>query len=715
MLFDFFIAYARSALDKPRVRLVSTPTGTRKSTLARAKAVKIVTHGNENVVILVPRHRLGDEQIKDLMREHPGYTMGVAVWRGMLADDPETPDPKHPGKFLEKMCRRPEEAEQLVDAMLSVERHLCKRGRGKKQVKCPLYDLCGWQRQKQVEARIWFAAHESSVHEMPKAFGKVGWVVFDETPLDAFMFGLDPNDPVELPLELLRKPPPLKNARLISARRELQRALDKLDLPEDEHRGAPVSRGVLRQFAEAWSGIKVFDKKGNRVFGAEGVGELRALELRGKIEPDIKPNMSKTQVLAAVKKAAGNANVEKFALLWRLIDEALNGEDEVSGRIQVHHGKEGRVIRMVGLRALTKGWDVPTLICDATGDPKLLRAIWWQLESRAPPQLLRPEGVEIYQVVDSSYSKEAIAVEDKDEKKLERKQKAARRVYAAVLFSALQYNGADVALVTYKSTRKWIEDNCFVPQWLTLAHYGDVAGSNSLRDVRALYEVGRLLPPPEAVTRQAEALFGRYIAEREYKNDAGRIYFDAGSYLVWLQRHRDPMAQRLLWQVREATSIQTEGRARAGQRTPETPLDIHRWHDVPLPELGLVIPRFRKDIEVGLDATMLASEGVWLENLQDAAKAYPDLLTAEGLKTDRRRRQPFWELVTGPVVRITYQRLGAGHKATRAVFLTGVEDPRGWLELKLGPLAAFELCAPSGGKKGEQGRGVGSSAIIDLL
>ena len=71
--------------------------------------------------------------------------------------------------------------------MLSVERNLCKQGRGEKQVVCPLYDVCGFQRQKQVEARIWLAAHECAVHEMPKAFGDVGWVMFDESPLDAFM------------------------------------------------------------------------------------------------------------------------------------------------------------------------------------------------------------------------------------------------------------------------------------------------------------------------------------------------------------------------------------------------------------------------------------------------------------------------------------------------------------------------------------------------
>ena len=44
--------------------------------------------------------------------------------------------------------------------MLDVERCLCKQGRGKKAVKCPFYDVCGYQRQKQITANIWFAAHE---------------------------------------------------------------------------------------------------------------------------------------------------------------------------------------------------------------------------------------------------------------------------------------------------------------------------------------------------------------------------------------------------------------------------------------------------------------------------------------------------------------------------------------------------------------------------
>jgi hypothetical protein len=134
----------------------------------------------------------------------------------------------------------------------------------------------------------------------------------------------------------------------------------------------------------------------------------------------------------------------------------------------------------------------------------------------------------------------------------------ARRLYAAVLTKALGYGGADVGVVTYKSTKDWIAQNCFVPDWLKLAHWGDVVGTNSLQEVRALFVIGRPLASPEDVTRQAEALFGTYIPEREYKvlRKQGRIPIvpDAkgnNCILVDVHRHPDPMAERLRRQITE--------------------------------------------------------------------------------------------------------------------------------------------------------------------
>ena len=107
------------------------------------------------------------------------------------------------------MCQRSEEAEAGRGGDARRRDHLCKQGRGEKAVKCPFYDSCAYQEQKQIKANIWFAAHECAVHEMPKVFGDVGWVIIDESPLDAFMFGVDHNDPVTLGLDTLRTPLPV--------------------------------------------------------------------------------------------------------------------------------------------------------------------------------------------------------------------------------------------------------------------------------------------------------------------------------------------------------------------------------------------------------------------------------------------------------------------------------------------------------------------------
>ena len=80
----------------------------------------------------------------------------------------------------------------------------------------------------------------------------------------------------------------------------------------------------------------------------------------------------------------------------------------------------------------------------------------------------------------------------------------------------VERGGADVGVIVYKSTREWIEKNCFVPSWMKLVHWGDITGTNVLQRVRALFVIGRPLASAEDVTRQGEALFGAYIPQRAY-------------------------------------------------------------------------------------------------------------------------------------------------------------------------------------------------------
>jgi hypothetical protein len=507
--------------DPPRVKLLTAAVGSHKSTEMRAAAVRYVAENpKKTVVILMPRHKLGDEQIELLQREHPEENYSAAIWRGRHAWNP------HVGNGQEqKMCQRSEDVEAVEKALLDVESTLCKRGRGEKAVKCPFYDTCAYQQQKQIKADIWFAAHECAVHEMPKAFGDVGWIVIDESPLDAFMFGLDIDDEVTLELDTLRtllpidpmifggQYPELTYGRLMEAREELYHALDKLQVPINFHQGIAVSWESLKPFihtalggAIPWKSLEpitdiVLAGTNNSILVQDGERrpeEARALTWRCKVDPKIRPDTPKEQLKAKLQEATVNATIKKEVTLWELIeavennkihardipaerlkamlqDAAVDGTiaKEVPiwdlidipihrgvsyGRIQVHRGAEGRIIRMVGMRPLAKGWGVPTLICDATGDAELLKAIWPQLKAlRDLGQLPRPKSVRITQCVDRTISKWAVAVEGKHQ--LERKTEGARRLYAAVLMRALEYGGANVGVITYKSTRDWIERN----------------------------------------------------------------------------------------------------------------------------------------------------------------------------------------------------------------------------------------------------------------
>jgi hypothetical protein len=255
-----------------------------------------------------------------------------------------------------------------------------------------------------------------------------------------------------------------------------------------------------------------------------------------------------------------------------------------------------------------------------------------------------------------------------------------------------------------------------VPEWLKLMHWGDVTGTNTLQRVRALFVIGRPLASPEAVTQQAEALFGAYIPQRGYvvRQKQGRIPIvpDAAgnnAILVDVREHPHPMAERLRRQITEGSIIQAAGRARAGLRTDNEPLDLHLWTDVPVPELGPVVPVLWSELDAGLDGLMLATTGVWLGNRADAARAFEGMFTASGLKTARAHASrfnearaargvgvlhigvPIYRTPTPPNFRAIYQRAASGCKSTDALFLTGFPNPRGWLEEKLGPLLRFEV------------------------
>jgi hypothetical protein len=769
---------------EPPVILVVEPAGSGKSTEARATAVYLVTeHPGKSVVFSTPRHKLNDEQLKMLRKEHRDAKFNAAIWRGRHADNPDDPDPDHPGK-LRPMCRRSKLARIVEKSLLDVETTLCKRGRGENEVKCPLYDICAYQRQKLIKANIWFCAHECLTHPMPRAMGNVLLVIIDEDPTKALTWGID--DPITLKLDTLHTPweidpatfggkyPETAFNQLMRAREALYHALDGLRAPPS-HTGIAMPWEAIKPFICTTLGGSVPWKSlgpiVSMVLPGTNIGikteipdhfRMYALTWRGKAKLDIRPNMTDAEVEFKLKAKdpktkieilTWNPNVKIEALMWELIEDVNNDriygydirdipkerlktifEDAADdgvikneiptlynlvnipihrgvsyGRIQVHSSPEGRFIRMAGLHRIAKGWgNKLTLICDATGNARLLRARWPQLTELEPhgwAQMPRPSNVRIFQCYDRSFSKRSIGFEaryskeprlmtESEKEDLDERSESVRRLYAAVIMKALEYGGAQVGVIVYKSTEDWIRKNCFVPSFLKIIHWGDVTGTNTLQHVRALFVIGRPLPQDEDVTRQTEAMFGVYLPERNYVVREGYIPIaltqdGKNTVPVDMWQHPAAMAELKRRQTTEGGILQAAERARAGWRGPDEPLDINLWTDVPVHEIGLVEPVRWDEIAAGPDGLMLATKGCWCKNKTDAGRAFEGLLTADGLETARRKRgtEPAWDKM--PVTITKYQRAGAGCKPAVAVFLRGFRDPRGFLEEKLGPLEWF--------------------------
>jgi hypothetical protein len=251
-------------------------------------------------------------------------------------------------------------------------------GRGAQAVRCS-HSTVRLPAAETGKANIWFAAHECMVHEMPKAFGQVALVMIDEAPLDAFMLGTDSNDAFTLELDALRARPGANRAADGCARRFLT---EPAGVPTiriiGRHAKAcrhPLQRGLCalgRQ--ETASRAKRFSWPGSWSL------QTAALEWRGKVEPDIRPDMARRGA-RAIRAGARQRSRQKLVTLWGVLGD--------SGRVQLHRGKEGRLIRMVGLRRSLGGRAHADLRRHRRRG--MLRTIWPQLRGgREWQQLPRP-------------------------------------------------------------------------------------------------------------------------------------------------------------------------------------------------------------------------------------------------------------------------------------------------------------------------------------
>lgn len=685
------------------VHAIKTDVGSGKTRATLAEAMRLLMEmradGDErSAAFAVPTHALGDEQaaIFAIDARHTGLT--VAVWRGMSATDPDSPS--------NPMCRNLEAVQDARDALLDVQKTTCLRKLDDgTEAKCPFFDVCGYQRQRKTEADLWIVAHEMIFTGKPTAIGKLAFLVVDEAVWQDGLEGVH-GRPTALSLDTIAHLPPLKLDASLTQRLDHER-LDYL-------RNRLLD--VLRSSADGPVTAEALETSD---LSLDNTREAYRLEWARFVDPGMHPIMTKAQRREAVTRAAGNAVIPRLSSLWEAMTALLeDGGPQRSGwaSLAVQPTEDGpvRVVHLKGRRAVRKGWIAPTLMLDATLNVDLVRPYWPDVELTAELLADAPHQT-IRQVVDRAYSKSAI--EPLTETMLgytleeaKRRARGLRNVHAIVNREARQYGGQPVLLVTQKAVREALPAIGPMAPAVDLAHHNAVAGRDQWRDVRSLIVVGRTQPAPASVERLAEALTGRAVEHLEGwygRGDGVRHTATAGAVSIEADRHPDPIAEAIRWQVCEGELVQIIGRGRGVNRAEDDPLDVLVLTDSPLP-VPVSATIQAADLAPSPADLMLATGGVVFENPADASAAYPQLwANRDAAKKSLQRWRAEWagrpEVGDIPLIesiirglsptssvldRIAYQPAGAGKSSSVAwVDSLLVPNSSDWLTARLGVLA----------------------------
>ena len=671
-----------AASPDPFVHALRCDTGVGKSHQARRWTADLVrslrVNGDGRTAgIAVPRHDLADGYAAALRRTAPD--LQVAVWRGR-----EQPDPDQPGT---PMCGDMEVVKDAQAAYLDVDAYACGP--------CSLAAECAYQRQKRRCADIWIFPHAMLGHAPPKTLGTLGALVVDENPVNAFLVGDDPAHPMHLTLDALDGPARIKGDPLATDRlRDLRRQ----------------AIGLLRKVADGPVGRTPFLAAG---LTPEAAREARALEWRTKVEPKLSPGMSRDDRREAMRRALANRDLGRRAMWWSALTALLADDGpDASGwaALGVAHGEAGpqRVLDLRQRLPLAKGWQVPTLVMDATMEPELLRHIWPNLELVADVAVETPH-VRVRQVTDRTFSLSMLDPDGAtDPKEARRRANRLRDLHATVAREARAFAPGRLLVVAQKRVRTLLEAMGGLPPTVAWAHHGAVAGLDGWGDVRAVVVVGRTMPSPGSMERQAEALTGGAVLPLPGwypRVDAAREMADGSLRAAEADRHPHPhpVAEALRQQACEHGLVQVVGRGRGVNRGLDTPLDVLLLVDVPV---GLPV----QDTLAAADLTpspadlMLSLGGIAYADPGAAHQAYGKAMGSRntiGLRmreAERSARSPYDDSSLGDrahLAHVRFQRAGAGHRAAEAwVDLSVVADPRAEIERRQGPLARFELDGP---------------------
>ncbi len=755
---------ARTNTPDPPAHAVKVDVGAGKSRSAYRYAAEMLARmrpaGDKRAIaVAVPTHKLADEHAEIFqaianpeMAEPAGTAFGnlqrllarrtVRVWRGMEAVDPDHGDAANdtvPLLAKTRMCRNLEAVKDAREVNADVFSSACQRKVDGERISCPFFSQCGYQRQREAAVDLWIVPHELLFLTKPKSLGRLAALVVDESCWADGLEGVH-GKPMAMAVRDLRQPCPIVRKGSVDMGATDRLSFLRVALADilEQHANGPLVREVLADFN----------------LTSANAGEAYTLEWQRFVDPGLHPRMTPEQRREAVGAARGNAQVLRFAKVWKGI-QALLAEDgpEKSGWLSLASepdDKDGSVkqaLHMKGRRDVKKGWQVPTLLLDATMNVDLVRPYWPHLQVTAELLAEAPHQ-HVRQVIDRAFSKSMLdpitpemadtdpyvfRLLKADPKAPERRNRNLRRVHAILCREARRYAPERVLVVCLKAVKEALPGVGPLPVNVELAHHNAVAGRDEWgpqpgrSGTRALIVVGRTMPAIGAVQRLAEALGGAAIEEITggwyERGDAIREGLNGQAEAVETERHPHPVAEAVRWQICEGELLQIIGRGRGVNRTADNPLDVLVLTDAPIP-VPVAETLNAADLDPTPDDMMAGAGGVVLRNPGQAAAAYPVLWSnREAAKKALQRRlgtslyeyylfieecpQPRDGAVHG--ARAAYQVAGAGQKSAEAWFdPLLIPDIAAWLSGRLGSLAWCRVDGPPEPEPVAAGR-VGSS------
>jgi putative DNA primase/helicase len=669
----------------PSARGVCADIGLGKTRMMRERVAAELVRHKMNLVVAVPRHRLGAEIERDL--EAAGIS--ACVYRGRDADDPDAPG--------RKMCWEMPRAQLIYEALGSVSPLACQHG----DKQCRYFETCGFQRQRLQRPTIWIVTHPCLFRVRPSFITQPHALVIDESFHGAALNGLE--KPVKLWLWTLGELRHVPNN--ISGTADLHGFSAKLF--------AALMReasGRLRRQIVIDAGLTIEDLK-----------LAMRLEWRRKIEiTEIYPNMPLDEVQEICSRVAvHNQEVKSLVQFWKLLIRTIEAPYEHSPWLTLRHDellsrgeRPAPVVRMAWREDVHPSWHAPTLVLDGMMQKDIVRLFFPQMQEPCRAAAAAP-FTRVRQITDRAMAARMLIPSERVNYATNNTRlNNVERVRRFIEVRANDMSPGRILVVCQERLEGELKRGPLPPNVAT-AHYNAVAGENSWNDVGLVIVVGRTQPPPAEVEAIAWVLFGTEVAEI-VPNEKGDIWYPTviggirlrNGTAVPVERniHPDQNAEAVRWSICEAELLQAIGRGRAVNRSADNLLYIDILTDIVLPiEVDEVTTWDRIQ---PCFAQIMRARGAVPTTLADIATAYPDLFVSrDAAKMALARENPEQTLIDIEeyLIRVCsgfssqrYRRIGARGPASALLYDRSRIEPQSWLAERIGPVMLLPESAETG-------------------